>query len=203
MHGHSLGLRQDIRNMVKFLPRVASECDTLVIRKKTKAGQKPHYTTRKIVEQLMRVFERHNPGYQELMENPNQFNRKTERMAPLPEHGQLQGLLVRVVDILPIKNKGPNDQDDPTPSCSQYPLPVDQKDDIQCFKIYMNKGEATRDWPRQEEKGVSEFKEPFLFSKLYPTLFPDGVGDPRMDGRRYNPSLDKYTRYWMEYGEEQ
>ena len=46
---------------------------------------------------------------------------------------------------------------------------------------------------------MSEFKEPFLFSKLYPTLFPDGVGDPRMDGRLSNPSLDKYIRYWMEF----
>ena len=122
-------------------------------------------------------------------------------MALLPEHGQFQKLRVQEVDFLAIKTKGPNEQDDPTPSCSWYPLPVDQKDDIQCFKIYMNKGEARTDWPTQEEKGVSEFKEPFLFSKLYPTLFPDGAGDPRMDGRRFNPSLDKYIRYWMEYAE--
>ena len=38
MSGHSMGIRQDIRKMVKFLPRIASECDTLVIRKKTSKG---------------------------------------------------------------------------------------------------------------------------------------------------------------------
>ena len=38
MSGHCMGIRQDIRNMVKYLPRLASECHTLVITKRTKKG---------------------------------------------------------------------------------------------------------------------------------------------------------------------
>ena len=116
-------------------------------------------------------------------------------MSLLPEHGPLKGISIKEVDVDAIKAMGPNEEDDPTSSCSWYPIPITNTDDIQCFKLFLNNSEARSKWPEQEITGVSEFKEPYLFSKMYPTLFPDGIGDPRMDGRIINPTLDKFLMY--------
>ena len=152
----------------------------------------------------MQVFETHNPGYKELMKDPNWFTKKSERLCLLPEHGELQGLSISEVDVSALKHCGPNEDEDPTnptSSCSQYPIPPVNFDDVQCFKLFLNNTEARIDQPQQEATGVSEFKEPWLFSKMYPTLFPDGVSDPRMDGRVVNPTIDKYLAFQMEYAE--
>ena len=62
---------QDLFRMVKYLPRLPSEIETIVFVKRGVSAAKCLQVRRYVVEQIIKVLEESNPVYHHLMEDPN------------------------------------------------------------------------------------------------------------------------------------
>ena len=69
------------------------------------------------------------------------------------------------------------------------------------LQIFLSKGEAKIDCNPLNKHGVNEFREPMLWTKVFPLLFPDGKGDPTVDGRLKQPTLSDFARYLTYFAE--
>jgi hypothetical protein len=57
-------------------------------------------------------------------------------------------------------------------------IPDIGNDQLECEAIRTALLNNKIDWPELEEKPLNEYTTPFLATMAFPTLFPDGKGDP-------------------------
>ena len=67
------------------------------------------------------------------------------------------------------------------------PVPDCQQQEMQAIQKQLFQQTTHMPWPTVNNEPLNEFQRPFLTTLAFPTLFPDGKGDPT------NPSLHRNT----------
>ena len=64
-----------------------------------------------------------------------------------------------------------------TEMSSFLPVGPQQEQEVQAIKGQLS-GDKPLNWPSHEQPPLNEYTTPFLATTAFPTLFPDGNGDP-------------------------
>ena len=64
-------------------------------------------------------------------------------------------------------------------------LPESKNESLEVNAIHRNLGDCKINWPSIDKEPLNEYSTPFLATLAFPTVFPDGLGDPA------NPSLER------------
>lgn len=130
-----------------------------------------------------------NPHYKDIIVNQDSLN-------SLPLHGVPQDpLSVETENLENIEtcepDLGPQNEEDivyneSTEMSSFLPIPECQQQEVHAIQQLLLCHQATHmPWPTVDNEPLNEYVNPFLATLAFPTLFPDGKGDPT------NPSLHR------------
>ena len=113
----------------------------------------------------------------------------------LPLHGVPQDLLSIETENLENSEAseldlGPQNEEDivyneSTEMSSFLPIPECQQQEVQAIQQQLCHQPTHMPWPTVDNEPLDEYLTPFLATLAFPTLFPDGKGDPT------NPSLHR------------
>ena len=186
--GHCINLPQHVEELASSLPRLPRELSVIVVKVKTKDNNFKDLLVRrqKVADALLWLIS-NNPCYKDVKIDQCSLN-------CLPKHGI-------PCDLISVERESQDSQ------CSEPDLGIQNEDDIvyneetemnsflpipQCEQQEMvaiqeqlsstHHNEAIS-WPKLDTDPLNEYKTPFLATMAFPTLFPDGKGDPT------NPSL--------------
>ena len=185
--GHCINLPQKVSELAHSLPRYPKEIPFILVTMKGKDNTyKDVVVRRDRVENALNWLIQHNPQYQDIQINTDSLEALPFSIVPL----DLQTI---ETNTAPDNLEGENDDnnkdeeqvfDKHTETSSFLPQSENQQlehDAIQNKLTFENK----LDWPSMENEPLNEYTTPFLATMAFPTLFPDGKGDPT------NPSLHR------------
>lgn len=99
----------------------------------------------------------------------------------------------------PIEERDDIVYDDNTETSSFLPVNSYQKKEEDSIRENLLSG--TTDWPSRGSEPLNEYTTPFLATMAFPTLFPDGQGDPTNPSIRRNVSLKEKIKHLIKFGE--
>lgn len=83
---------------------------------------------------------------------------------------------------------------------SFLPVGLQQEQEVQAIKSQLS-GEKPLNWPSHEEPPLNEYTTPFLATMAFPSLFPDGNGDPTNPSVVRNVSLHDGIKHLLKFAE--
>ena len=186
--GHCINLPQHVEELACSLPRYPKDLSVIVVRMKGKDNSFKDITVRKKnVAEALDWLIKNNPHYKGVKVNQHSLN-------CLPEHGVPHDLTSVETDdgdnetFQP--DFGPQNSEDAiytekTEMHSFLPIPQCEQQEIQAIQQKLSTTCLTQamSWPTVDSEPINEYTTPFLATMSFPTLFPDGKGDPT------NPSL--------------
>lgn len=146
-----------------------------------------------------------NPHYKDIIVNQDSLN-------SLPLHGAPQDLLsVETENLENIEtcepDLGPQNEEDlvyneSTEMSSFLPIPECQQQEVQAIQQQLLCHQATHmPWPTVDNEPLNEYVNPFLATLAFPTLFPDGKGDPTNPSLHRNIPLAERVKHLLRFGE--
>lgn len=187
--GHCINLPQDVTELASSLPRYPKEVPLVVVSMKGKGNTLKDVTVRRQrVQNALQWLITNNPQYKELKIDLDSLN-------SLPENGVPPDL--QTVEIHDTGLDNSNDETsfidselvcdsdivfDKDTETSSF-VPLGQNEQLEIKAIQSEIAAKPVDWPTVKNEPLNEFKTPYLATMAFPTLFPDGKGDPT------NPSL--------------
>ena len=205
--GHCLNLPQDVRELANTLPHYPKDISAIIVRKKGKNETfKDVVVRRHKVENALFWLIRNNPQYRTLTINQ-------AALKSLPENGVPE-------DLLTVQTENDNEESNDSPEVSapdrgQYqseedilynketevssflPIPQLKAPEIQAVQQELLN---TIDWPTVGSEAFSEFKTPYLATMAFPTLFPDGKGDPTNPQIHHDVSFAEKIKHLIKIG---
>ncbi|CAH3106109.1 unnamed protein product [Porites lobata] len=108
-------------------------------------------------------------------------------------------------DLSVIPDLGPQNEDDivyneGTEMSSFLPIPDCQAQEIDAVQQQLCH-QATMPWPTVDNEPMNEYLTPFLATLAFPTLFPDGKGDPTNPSLRRDIPLGERVKHLLKFGE--
>ena len=191
--GHCINLPQHVQELATSLPRYPKDLALIVIKMKGKDNTFKDVTVRRrMVQNALTWLINNNPHYQDVHLNQ-------QCLASLPENSIPNDLISieRENDVSESSdlNFGPQNEEEiiynegtqvntflPIPECKQQEIDAIQ----QKLSSIDNQHIA---WPTVDNEPMNEYLTPFLATMAFPTLFPDGKGDPT------NPSLNRDVQF--------
>ena len=83
---------------------------------------------------------------------------------------------------------------------SFLPIPDCQAQEIDAVQQQLSH-QATMPWPTVDNEPINEYLAPFLATLAFPTLFPDGKGDPTNPSLRRDIPLGERVKHLLKFGE--
>ena len=87
-----------------------------------------------------------------------------------------------------------------TEMSSFLPIPDCQAQEIDAVQQQLSH-QATMPWPTVDNEPINEYLTPFLATLAFPTLFPDGKGDPTNPSLRRDIPLGERVKHLLKFGE--
>jgi len=87
---------------------------------------------------------------------------------------------------------------------SFLPIPHCEQQEIQAIQERLSSTHHKADaisWPKVDTDQLNEYKTPFLATMAFPTLFPDGEGDPTNPSRNQDVPLGEAIEHLLKYAE--
>ena len=180
--GHCINLPQHVQELATSLPRYPKELSLTLIKMKGKDNTFKDVSVRRhMVQNALTWLINNNPHYQDVHLNQ-------QCLESLPENGIPNDLISieRENDVSESSdlNFGPQNEEEivynegtlvntffPIPQCQQQETDAIQ----QTLSSIDNQHIA---WPTVDNEPTNEYLTPFLATMAFPTLFPDGKGDP-------------------------
>ena len=211
MSGNCINFVQHTEEIVNILPRLPSQLDTLIIHA---PGYKVTNKAFKVNKERVRRFceyakSKKLPGWETV-------SISAERINKLPEDGIPDDLPTMIdaklneTDVYdgPKYNEESEEEQSET---EDEDVDLDEtKQDLQqdafapCMismpelkKKEKQKIKDALDWPTRDEKPVDEFRTVHLAAKCFPTLFPNGTGDPTNKARQRSVSFREAIRHLL------
>lgn len=183
--GHCINLPQSIDELANSLPHYPKDIPVIVVSMKGKGNTFKDVTVRRNkVEKALHWLSVHNPLYKDIKINQDCLN-------CLPENGipsDLQTLQTDSDDTLDkdtdqsflTSNESEHDSDivfnNSTDTSSFFPFKNNEKPETETIQDQI--GLKTVSWPTVSNEPLNEYTTPYLATMAFPTLFPDGKGDP-------------------------
>ena len=108
-------------------------------------------------------------------------------------------------DEIPHPDQGPLNEEDvvynkSTEMSSFLPVGRHQKQEVEAIRNQIS-GKEPLNWPSHEDSSLNEYNTPFLATLAFPTLFPDGEGDPTNPSMMRNVPLSDGIKHLLKYAE--
>ncbi len=182
--GHCINLPQNVTELAKSLPRYPKDLAIIIVKIKGKDNTFKDVTVRKQkVHDALVWLKNNNPHYSELIINEHALN-------SLPENGVPPELMTVETDDDIISDEDcSSDMGPPTGNPSEdivyndsdmssfLPVGEKQQQEIEAVKSQLSEHEPIS-WPTVENEPLNEYQISHLATMAFPTLFPDGKGDP-------------------------
>ena len=184
--GHCINLTQRVSELAQSLPRCPSTVPVIVVTMKGKGHVMKDVTVRKQkVEQALQWLINHNPHYNNVSIDSRVLNALPSNGVPL----NIQTIeTVDDPDAIDSDDLDPIATEDEVYNCETQThsfLPQSKNDILESDAIKNSSTGNKIDWPTIEDQPFNEYTTPFLATLAFPTLFPDGKGDPT------NPCLQR------------
>ena len=203
--GHCINLPQNIAELAHSLPRYPKDLSVVVVKMKGKDNSfKDVRVRRQNVADALQWLVTNNPHYKDINMNQDCLN-------SLPEDGVPYDLLsVETEDIgedtTSEPNLGPQNEDDivyneGTEMSSFLPIPDCQPQEMDAIQQQLSQQAGTMPWPTINNEPINEYLTPFLATLAFPTLFPDGKGDPTNPSLHRDIPLGERVKHLLKFGE--
>ena len=191
--GHCINLPQDVKELASSLPRYPKDLPLIVVKMKEKENSIKSVTVRKgKVHAALLWLISNNPHYSDMKINLEALQSLQENGMPsdLPtvetendnfsDHEEQNSL-----QTLPFCYNSDEDVafNQTTEKSSFLPLGQQQEQQMDAIRKEILGEENSINWPNISNQPLNEYQTSHLASMAFPTLFPDGKGDPT------NPSL--------------
>ena len=206
--GHCVNIEQDLKSFAKVLPRKVSESGLILLKLKgAKTTHKAFRIRREnVLKALLKLKELNTPGFENVVIDSDRIDSLPEDGIPddiqtleVDEENDLEYKDIGVPTRHGEKtneNKNPGEQsqegnngtESPEGDMSEefetepeerfVPLPPRQQTEEGVLRNKLLGRDPITDYPKLGDTPYNEFNCPFLFTKLFPHLFPGGVGDP-------------------------
>ena len=185
--GHCINLPQDITEFANSLPHYPKDIPVIIVKIKGKNNSSRDVTVRReVVHRALQWLLKNNPHYKDLNINHDALNSLPDNGVP-SDLGSVETVESNIEDNDPDLGPQNSDEDIIYNSDSEMstflPMPEKQKPEIQATRDRLLEQPSSVHWPTVDNRPLSEFLTPFLATMAFPTLFPNGKGDPT------NPSL--------------
>ena len=199
--GHCINLPQRVSELAQSLPRCPSTVPVIVVTMKEKGNVMKDVTVRnQKVEQALQWLINHNPHYNVSIDS--------RVLNALPSNG----VPLNIQTIETVDDPDAIDSDDLDPIATEDEvyncetqthsfLPQSKNDILESDAIKNSITGNKIDWPTIEDQPFNEYTTPFLATLAFPTLFPDGKGDPTNPCLQRDVPFCKGIQHLIKYAE--
>ena len=200
--GHCINFSQDIQELANSLPTYPSELPVIVVSVKGKDNTYKDLTVRREkVSCALHWLVQHNPVYKDITID-------YELLALLPSDGiptELHKIYCteNSKDDAIDPDRGPLDEipfNEDTELSSTILNPVQLKPQKQLITDELLQKHKVN-WPHRNSSPVNEFKIEYLATMAFPTLFPDGKGDPTNSATMRDVTLGDKIKHLIKFAE--
>ena len=204
--GHCINLPQNVAESADSLPRYPKDLSVIVVKMKGKDNNLKDVTVRRqnVLDALHWLI-KNNPYYKDIVINQDSLN-------SLPLHGVPQDLLsietenVESSEVACDVDLGPLNEEDivynkDTEMSSFLPIPECQQQEVQALQQQLCDQDTHIPWPTVDNDPLNEYQTPFLATLAFPTLFPDGKGDPTNPSLHRDVPLSERVKHLLRFGE--
>ena len=208
--GHCINLPQDIKELASSLPRYPKDIALIVVKVKGRNNTFKDIKVRKEkVQNALQWLIENNPHYAGVDMN-------LEALNSLPENGVPADILTVDTDavVLSDENAKPDSSSGP---CSLNPdedvvynsssemssfLPVGEQkqQEMEAIRNLLFAEEPIQ-WPTVSNDPLNEYQTPFLATMAFPTLFPNGKGDPTNQALLRDVPLHERIKHLLKFAE--
>ena len=208
--GHCINLPQNVKELATSLPRYAKDLSVIIVKVKGKNNTFKDVTVRrKIVHNALLWLVHNNPHYAELRINKHALD-------SLPENGVPSDLITVETEDDIVSNDSvmsdlgpPTDRpsedivyNDSTEMSSFLPVGEQQQQEIEAVRnqLTANQNDPMA-WPTVENEPLNEYQISHLATMAFPTLFPDGKGDPTNQALLRDVPLSERIKHLLKFAE--
>ena len=206
--GHCINLPQNVKELAMSLPRYPKDLAVIIVKAKGRENTFRDVTVRKQkVHDALVWLINNNLHYSELLINKDALN-------SLPENGVPPGLMtVETDDDIVSDDNGSPDVGPPTDNPSEdivyndstemssfLPVGEEQQQEIEAVRNQLSENEPIP-WPSVENEPLNEYQISHLATMAFPTLFPDGKGDPTNQGLLRDVPLQERIKHLLKFAE--
>ena len=206
--GHCINLPQNVTELATSLPRYPKDVAVIIVKVKGKDNTFRDVTVRKKkVHNALVWLINNNPHYSKLTINEEALN-------SLPENGVPPDLMTVETDddIVSDDNCSPDAgpptdnpsedivYNDSTEMSSFLPVGEQQQQEIEAVRNQLSENEPML-WPSVENEPLNEYQVSHLATMAFPTLFPDGKGDPTNQGLLRDVPLQERIKHLLKFAE--
>ena len=208
--GHCINLPQHVEELATSLPRYPKDLSVIIVKMKGKDNSYKDLTVRRQnVADALHWLLNNNQHYRDVVVNQNSLNY-------LPENGVPQDLLTVETesddtDSSYLNFSPQNDEDivynEQTEMNSFLPIPQCQPQEIEAVQQQLHvscthtNSHQDMHWPSVDKDLINEYTTPFLATMAFPTLFPDGRGDPTNPCLFRDVSLAEQIKHLLKFAE--
>ena len=205
--GHCINLPQNVKNLAKCLPRYPKDLTVIIVKVKGRDNTFKDVTVRKQrVHDALVWLINNNPQYSEVLVNEDALN-------VLPENGVPSELMTVETDNDIVSDDCSPDVGPPTDNPSEdivynnstemssfLPVGEQQQQEIDAVRNQLSENEPMQ-WPSLDNEPLNEYQVSYLATMAFPTLFPDGKGDPTNQGLLRDVSLQERIKHLLKFAE--
>ena len=206
--GHCINLPQNVTELATSLPRYPKDLAVIIVKVKGRDNTFKDVTVRKQkVHNALVWLINNNPHYSELTINEDALN-------SLPENGVPPDLMTVETDDDMVSDGNcsadvgpPTDNpsedivyNDSTEMSSFLPVGEQQQQEMESVRNQLSENEPMQ-WPSVENEPVNEYQVSHLATMAFPTLFPDGKGEPTNQGLLRDVPLQERVKHPLKFAE--
>ena len=199
--GHVINMPQDLTAFATSLPRLPSELDVMIVRKKGSNNTHRDFRVRRmVVQHAFQWLKQNNKYYRNISLN-------TFALSQLPEDGDLTDQCgVGIDDTMERdEEEGPpaaaaEEEEDPTDVATFIPVVARKMTEKETIRKSVHHKQQNKDqivpWPENGSVPIDEFKTEGYISGAFPTLFPTGEAD-FLAPRQQSVTVGLYFKHLM------
>ena len=205
--GHCVNLPQNVKELATSLPRYPKDLSVIIVKVKGKDNSFRDVSVRREkVHNALLWLVQNNPHYAELEINEDALN-------SLPENGIPADLMTVETENEIISNDVMSELGPPTENPSEdivynnstdmnsfLPVGEQQEQEIEAVRNQLSANEPMP-WPAIESEPLNEYQISHLATMAFPTLFPDGKGDPTNQSILRNVPLQERIKHLLKFAE--
>ena len=208
--GHCINLPQDIKELASSLPRYPKDIALIVVKVKGRNNTFKDVKVRKEkVQNALQWLIENNPHYAGVDMN-------LEALNSLPENGVPADILTVDTDavVLSDENAKPDSSSGPyslnpdedvvynssSEMSSFLPVGEQKQQEMEAIRNLLFAEEPIQ-WPTVSNDPLNEYQTPFLATMAFPTLFPDGKGDPTNQALLRDVPLHERIKHLLKFAE--
>ena len=200
--GHCFNLPQNVQELAKSLPRYPKDLSVIIVKVKGKDNSFKDVTVRREkVHNALLWLVQNNSHYAELEINEDALNLLPENGTPadLTTVDTENELILKMILLCQIPSED-TVYNELTELNSFLPVGEQQDQEIQAVKNQLSANEPLP-WPATESEPFNEYQVPHLATMAFPTLFPDGKGDPTNQSTLRDVPLQERIKNLLKFAE--